>query len=855
MRPEQFILLEAEEYDDLERDSSDGKKANDESSSRVTPLPPQYHLPSANASSHFDRLVHHLEEFIHRQRPSRALDHTDRETRTTLPLSPPPDITSDLDREQDWDIPYAVDLTKEQRLLKHWIKKYLGDGGLAIFGYKLFYVRCQRQYEQSIINRARTDIQDQNIDPLILRATFPSTLPGGIYLQAQSMLPQNITLASYLLTIPGLLYPKAPRVVFSAHESVHNISPAPSRTDLVLPIHSVIEDPASIAHILREPLLPHEYPPRTWIKCNRGLYQNDVGLVIDDDFNEINDREERLVLFPPRLDCSQLYDLSSGQITLKRKRALNKRPDVLPWRVGELIARRFCVPAQLDCARHCKFSPTCAHSEPTEKRYICLEQYWQNGLVLVRVKLKDMETALEMPVNVRHYFLASNHPEVHRSLLSMPPPSSWEFRIGEAVRFTDFDGTWCTSEGEYSFELPAGQTEGVIHYVGSSYCEINIPLRGPNFTFVDFHPNTLMKVENSTSNQVRVRYRPKDRLGTPFDHNMSPATQPSTRAVPWKKLQVYSVKILSKGYRAIVMDARVDKSTLSRLSVRIRFETQGMSNPFAWVDYDGLRRVDNNRFLHDIDGNNEAGSHTDWDSYWNLKPDYLPQYSAEERRLLNKGTLLEETAQASDSDITDGTLEDSSRPSTPCSSPPNTATDPAWDPCFPDPPRHSILDPRIAKGLPEDMELLVATTTNPGRDRKVLLRNINGTTLVYSVVGSRLGGSKPSDSDIVEVDPSTILETPRSLCIPSNPGIAKGLYLICSGNRTGLLCRRLTYMMRLDPSKPPRWLVQVVKVRRKPGIRVRFDETLDTSYGPQWVEAADLVAVHENDAMRSSANA
>ncbi|KAJ3724730.1 hypothetical protein C8R42DRAFT_719377 [Lentinula raphanica] len=913
MGPEQSILLEAEEYDDLERDSSDGKEANDESSSRVTPLPLQYHLPSANASSHFDRLVHHLEEFIHRQRPSTALDHTDRETRTTLSLSPPPDITSDLDREQDWDIPYAVELTKEQRLLKHWIKKYLGDGGLAIFGYKLFYVRCQRQYEQSIINRIRTDIQDQNIDPLILRAAFPSALPGGIYLQAQSMLPQNITLASYLLTIPGLLYPKAPRVVFSAHESVHNISPASSRTDLVLPIHSVIEDSASIAHILREPLLPQEYPPRTWIKCNRGLYQNDVGLVIDDDFNEINDREERLVLFPPRLDCSQLYDLSSGQITLKRKRALNKRPDVLPWRVGELIARRFCVPAQLDCARHCKFSPTCAHSEPTEKRYICLEQYWQNGLVLVRVKLKDMETALEMPVNVRHYFLASNHPEVHRSLLSMPPPSSWEFRIGEAVRFTDFDGTWCTSEGEYSFELPAGQTEGVIHDVGSSYCEINIPLRGSNFIvnslhilsktylekiftpgdivlllsgahqrlslkfrnhdpetlakakemnqegivmtvgpakvevmlqdhhdgFLDFHPNTLTKVENSTSNQVQVRYRPKDHL-----------------AVPWKNLQVYPVRLSNKGYRAIVMDARVDKSTLSGLSVRIRSEAQGISNPFAWVDYDCLRRVDNNRFLHDIDGNNEDGSHTNWDSYWNLKPDYLPRYSAEELRLLNPGTLLAENAQAtSDSHRTDGTLEDPSRLSTPCSSPPSTATDPAWHPCSPNPSQHWILDPRIAKGLPEGMELLVATTTNPERDRRVFLRNINGTTLVYSVVGSRLGGRKPSDSDIVEVDPSTILETPRSLCIHSNRGIAKGLFLICSGNRTGLMCRRLTYMKRLDPLKPPRWLVQVVKFRRKPGIRVKFDEILDSFYGPQWVEAADLVAVHETNALRSSANA
>ncbi|KAJ3840123.1 hypothetical protein F5878DRAFT_83985 [Lentinula raphanica] len=502
MQPEYFNLLGAEGYEDLARDSSNDKEATDKTSSRVTPIPLQYRLPSANVSFRFDRLVHHLEEFIHHQRPSRTLNHptsvllspgnyestiTNCETRAPLSSSPPPDGMSDSDGEKDWDIPDAVELTKEQRLLKHWIKKYLGDGGLAIFGYKLSYVRCQRQYEQTIVKRIRTDIEDQNIDSSILRGAFSSTLPGGIYLQAQSLLPQNTTLASYLLTIPGFLYPKAPRAIFSLHESVHDISLASSHTDLVLPIHSVIEDTASIARILREPSLADEYPPQIWIKCKHGLYQNDVGLVIDDDFNEINDREERLVLFPPRLDLSRLFDLSDGRITLKRKRALKKRPDILPWTAGELIATRYCVPAQLDCARHCKSSLSCDHSEPTQKRYICLEQYWQNGLVLVRVKLRDMSTALEMPAHVRHYFLASNHPEVHRSLLSIPPPSSWEFQIGEAVRFTDFDGTWCTKlEGDYSFELPAG-TEGIIHYVGSSYCEINIPLQGSNFMVNSLH--------------------------------------------------------------------------------------------------------------------------------------------------------------------------------------------------------------------------------------------------------------------------------------------------------------------------------------------------------------------------------
>ncbi|KAJ3840068.1 hypothetical protein F5878DRAFT_614360 [Lentinula raphanica] len=156
-------------------------------------------------------------------------------------------------------------------------------------------------------------------------------------------------------------------------------------------------------------------------------------------------------------------------------------------------------------------------------------------------------------------------------------------------------------------------------------------------------------------------------------------------------------------------------------------------------------------------------------------------------------------------------------------------------------------------GLPEGLELLVATTTSPGRDQKVFFRNENGRTTVYSVIGSRKGGKKPSSDCIVEVDPSTILENPRSYSIPSNPGMARGLYLICSGHRIGLLCRRLTYMMRLDSSKPLRWLVQVVHLKRKPGIRTNFEEHFDQTE-IQWVERRDLVAVYETEAMRARGN-
>ncbi|KAJ3768544.1 hypothetical protein FB446DRAFT_706937 [Lentinula raphanica] len=966
MRGKQFVLLEAEELEDSEQDSSD----DDPHQARfgAAEIPSQYQLPSTSSSFRLDRVLQHWEPVTHRQkfrriddpRPAVSLSSstherpiiiggTDRHA-TSLPgsASPPPsplrlprsssappprppllastsstslidlagDGMSTSDGEED------AELARMERL-EGWIQRYLGPGGLGDPDFKLFYVRCERQCERSIVQRIRSDIQHQNIDPLLLRTAFPSTLPGGIYLQAQSMLPRNTTLASYLLTIPGLLYHKAPRVVFAAHESAHSISKTPTRTDLVFPIHSVIEDPASAERILREPSQLDEHPPLSWIKCKRGLYKNDVGLVVADDFSETDYGVERLVLFPPRLDLSRIFDNSRDQTSLKRKRGRVRRPDILAWTAAETIARTFCIPTRVDCARHCKAPHSCAHSEPAQKRYICLDQYWQNGLVFKRVKLKHMEHASEILADTRYYFLASNHSAVQRSVLSMPPSSSWEFQTGEAVRFINFDGTWCTPEGQYVFELPAGQTAGIIHYVGPSYCEINIPLRGSNFTvnslhimskvhlekifspgdtvlllsgarrrlslhsknnepetaagteeiiqagkeglvisvgpasvevllqehhdqnlILDFHPNTLTKVEQSVSNHGSLRYCPEDysTATEPFAQHPLYSMNPFTNEVPWKNLPVYPVKYQNKGYRATIVDARLDRGTVSGLSVRIRYEAQGMNNPFAWIDYDCLRRVDNNRFLHDIDGLENTGVRTKWNSYWDLKPDYLPKYSAEELLLLEKGKLLEENPPATDIAYVEPT---ESRPITPCSSPPRTATDSdsdlAWDPSSPEPSaQHWILDPRIVQGIPQGLELQVATTTKAKRDQKVFFQNSNGITGLYSIIGNRKGGRKPGKADIVKVNPSTILENPRSYSIPSNPGRAKGLYLVSSGDRTGVLCRRLSHM--------------AVKLVRKRTTRVQYEESLDLDLGTFWVEGKDLVSIRETNAMRAAGN-
>ncbi|KAJ3768533.1 hypothetical protein FB446DRAFT_706929 [Lentinula raphanica] len=977
--PERFILTEAEEQES-ERGSSDNEEAQ-----ASKEIPTEYSLPSATSSSHMERVVRRLEEAIHlrfrhfnktstievatsapryagssvtidenvqraasmpptafsqmyssRPRRPTSIPPTRSTLEAKLPLmarvlSPATrfTISSDMESPEASSLIFDAALTREgeqdqenedelesthwQHSLKSWIERNLGSGGSEAPGFRLFYVRCEREFERSIVERIRADVQHGNIDESIIRSAFPSASPGGIYLQVQSMLPQNTALASYLLTIPGLLYSKSPRVVFPSSVSIPTAS---ARTDLTLPIHIAIEDIESIENIVREPSYLDRYPPHTWIKCKRGLYKDDVGLVVADLFDEVDYDVERLVLIPPRIDWAEV---SSGRTSFKRKRTAALRPDILPWKATESIALTQSIPSQLECPQRCRDPDQCLHSE--QKRYKCLDQHWQNGLVFIRVRLADMEIASEILPDTRHYFLASNHPDVQQSLLCMPPPSSWEFQIGEAVRFIDYDGGWCTPNGNYTFHLPEGHTEGVIFSVGSLNCEINIPLQGLDFAvhalhtmskvhlekifcpgdtvlissarhrlpnskldasyeaneinltgreglilsvgpakvevllqehnndfILDFHPNTLKKLEYSVSGHDKLRYRREDYLSAtaPASHQDTPSSSRTfTGQVPWKDLHVYSIKDWAKGYRAVVADARLDETTVSGISIRIRYETHGISNPYAWVDYNTLRRADNNRFLHDNTGLREIGSHTEWDSYWSFKTDYHPEYREEELRTFEANATFVASLEAMPEPI---------RVNTPVSFSPSIALDPhldpAWDPSSPEPSaQHWILDPRLAQGLQDGMKLLVATSTNPKQDRQVCLRTVDGVLGVYSSEGR-----KTRNGAMVKIDPKIILNQPRSFTVPPNPAVAKGLYLICSGEQTGLLCRRLSYMMRLDPSKPPRWLVQAVKLIRRSKKLQQFEEYIDMEAGCHWVEANDLVAVHETAAMRVLGN-
>lgn len=328
-------------------------------------------------------------------------------------------------------------------------------------------------------------------------------------------------LAVYLQTIDGFIYPRSPTTSFPKSSGVN--APVGAQD---MPIHSCVDDfrppnlevyeasrrPAS-ANYSDETPRPQFLGYGTWVIAQSGIFKHDIGVVVEDDYEETDICTKRLVAFVPR----ELFSSKDKRTNQKRAgkpsttveigqdgfqvpreifrpvrskywaRPRPNRPpqvpdlgdwftlptDVLVSRLHKAYPDRD-LNIKVSCVKWCRDPVACDHDDPVFKRYynVFRGQVLRGGLALVEYKLEDLKAV----VNIDDHMLRRFRFLPNDSLIwsKIPPPSSWSFYVGDAVLFTQCDGIDTMNAG-ISFRVSdlAFGSAGIIRRVEMLYCEVD----------------------------------------------------------------------------------------------------------------------------------------------------------------------------------------------------------------------------------------------------------------------------------------------------------------------------------------------------------------------------------------------
>lgn len=207
-----------------------------------------------------------------------------------------------------------------------------------------------------------------------------AALPGGVYIQACSMLPGNHVLASYLRTINGFIFPNTPCTAHSRWRS-QSVYPAAhyevpfitNSTTLQFPKHQLVVGLNANKCWQQR----HDDPIRisAWVRATKGHYKGDYGLVVEDDYGEI-EATEQMVLFIPRLRLPTFNPNANAKSAAaeptKKKTKLACPPPVELLGAGMIkqLATRFGCKLKFECIELCKHPNKCSHQEDNCKRMV-----------------------------------------------------------------------------------------------------------------------------------------------------------------------------------------------------------------------------------------------------------------------------------------------------------------------------------------------------------------------------------------------------------------------------------------------------------------------------------------------------
>ncbi|KAE9393138.1 hypothetical protein BT96DRAFT_944159 [Gymnopus androsaceus JB14] len=382
-----------------------------------------------------------------------------------------PDQDEEEDRRFEWE------------RFRSWVNVVSG-GTAELFEFGIYYVRCRRGREAAIVKRICHDIEVGHVNREILRNASLAALPGGIYIQARSMLPGNHVLASYLRTCDGFIYPNAPRDVHPgwttesiyprSHYEVSFIANSPT---LQLPKHHLVVGLNAYKGWLHEQR-KDQFRIGTWVTATRGRYKGDCGLIVEDDYHEL-DSSERMVLFIPRIRFPNFRPNAESAAAEPPKKVKSSRRPSPVHLVGAgailQMANKFKCKLKVECIEHCNKPETCAHQEINRKRVTFQGQTTRGGLALTVQNISTLKLAETLPDDLVMSFSKVDSVDILKTW--MPPPSSWSFECGEEVAAVPFDGGTLALEfaQEVFCELSiedASQREGKLLEILPLYCRV-----------------------------------------------------------------------------------------------------------------------------------------------------------------------------------------------------------------------------------------------------------------------------------------------------------------------------------------------------------------------------------------------
>ena len=354
----------------------------------------------------------------------------------------------------------------------------------------------KRGSELDAFNKISTDIEVGRVHPSVLQCVFKSRYPGRVYIQAYSMLPKHTKLAGYLRTVPGLLY----RIPFKTSFPNENAwsrqnekikrrpPPVLNALDLAMPIHMRVEDicfddnaleTAYEANLLDADA--NDVPPTvremmfrggTWAIIKSGRYKGDLGIVLNDDFNEIDTSLYALVAVVPRIRYPGLSRTRPPKAPLPIDFSLSPR---IAW--ASLIASKKVI-VTVNCIKPtCSKGFDCDHQENHRKRYQLYGQTVRGGFVLVTVKLEALDLALRVTDDD---FAVFNTIAEGDRLGRIPPLTSWTFQENETVVLMHSRMPVALPGMHWEEDLGklTDGAEGVIQRVGDLMCDVAFKEKG-----------------------------------------------------------------------------------------------------------------------------------------------------------------------------------------------------------------------------------------------------------------------------------------------------------------------------------------------------------------------------------------